>query len=109
MIFNQREGFDNELSLLEYIKNCGAVKGNGKAYRLEGLEDVTFRASNFKEVLAENETFREYFYTLGRKLLEGSLIHSTRVKSVEAPHEEAVLFDDEAIVEEAVVSDEFGS
>lgn len=109
MIFNQREGFDNELSLLEYIKNCGAVKGNGKAYRLEGLDDVTFRASNFKEVLAENETFREYFYTLGRKLLEGSIIHSTRVKSVEIPEEESVVFDDAAIVEDEVITDEFGS
>ena len=97
MIYNQREGFDNELSLLEYIKNNDMVLGNGKAYRLAGLENVTFRSSNFKEVLASNEEFRNHFYALGRSLLEKSLRASTKVVVPEATSEDVI----ETLVEES--------
>ena len=97
MIYNQREGFDNELSLLEYIKNNDMVLGNGKAYRLAGLENVTFRSSNFKEVLASNEEFRNHFYSLGRSLLEKSLRASTKVVVPEATSEDVI----ETLVEES--------
>ena len=97
MIYNQREGFDNELSLLEYIKNNDMILGNGKAYRLAGLENVTFRSSNFKEVLASNEEFRNHFYSLGRSLLEKSLRASTKVVVPEATSEDMI----ETLVEES--------
>ena len=97
MIYNQREGFDNELSLLEYIKNNDMLLGNGKAYRLAGLENVTFRSSNFKEVLASNEEFRNHFYALGRSLLEKSLRASTKVVVPEATTEDVI----ESLVEES--------
>jgi RecA/RadA recombinase len=97
MIYNQREGFDNELSLLEYIKNNDMILGNGKAYRLAGLENVTFRSSNFKEVLASNEEFRNHFYSLGRSLLEKSLRASTKVVVPEATTEDMI----ETLVEES--------
>lgn len=97
MIYNQREGFDNELSLLEYIKNNDMLLGNGKAYRLAGLENVTFRSSNFKEVLASNEEFRNHFYALGRSLLEKSLRASTKVVVPEATSEDVI----ETLVEES--------
>ena len=102
MIYNQREGFDNDLSLLEYLKNNDAVLGGGRAYRLKGMDDVTFRASNFKEVLAENPTFREYFYALGKEMLENSLKASSRIVTPDITEPEVL----ESLVSEEEAADE---
>lgn len=98
MIFNQTEGFDNELSLLEFIKSNGALKGAGVSYYLEGKEDVKFRLSNFKDKLAENTEFRDYFYTLGRKFLKESISISGRFS---VPDPEAEISMDNTSIEES--------
>ena len=49
MIFNQAEGFDEELSMLEYVKANGGLNGGGKSYYIEGLDTVKFSLGDFKE------------------------------------------------------------
>ena len=88
MIYNQKEGFDNELSLLEYIKSCGKLKGAVTAFKLEGLEDHTFRLSNFKEKLSSDPELKEHFFKLGRELLEDSIRDSSKLKTIEVKENE---------------------
>ena len=95
MIFNQAEGFDNDLSLLSFIKANGGLKGAGIGLYLDGLETVKFRLSNFKEKLAENEEFRNYFHALGESHLIASLKESGKFS---IPETEVV--EDEEVVDE---------
>ena len=62
----------------------------------------TFRASNFKEVLAENPTFREYFYALGKEMLENSLKASSRIVTPDITEPEVL----ESLVSEEEAADE---
>jgi len=92
MIYNQREGFDNELSILEYIKANGKLKGAGVSYKLEGLEDHVFRLSNFKEKLKEDIVLKDYFFSLGRSLLENSVKESSKFEKIS---EEEIVIEEE--------------
>lgn len=87
MIYNPREGFDNELSLLEYLKADGKLKGAGTSYFLEGLENEKFRLSNFKKKLKESKTLSDYFYKIGRESLENSISKSDKIKAAETKKE----------------------
>jgi RecA/RadA recombinase len=79
LIFNQGEGFDSDLSLLESIKDNGLLKGAGVSFFLDGLETVKFKLSDFKSKLAENKQLSEHFYNLGQSLLQNSLRQSSLV------------------------------
>jgi RecA/RadA recombinase len=79
VIFDQSEGFDNELSLLNYLKANGVLKGGGVGYFLEGLETEKFRLSNFKERLVESKELRDHFFSLGQAVLESSLKESSKL------------------------------
>jgi len=97
MIYNQSEGFDGDLSLLEYIKSNGMLKGAGVSYFLEGLETNKFRLAEFKTKLRDDKQLAEHFYTLGRSLLGASLKESSRFGSepvVEEVQEEEVAVDE---------------
>jgi len=92
MIYNQLEGFDDELSMLEFVKSNGMVKGSPVAYFIEGLDTVKFRFSNFKEVIKNNKEFRDHFYAVAEALLKESLKTSSK-------------FGNANIVEEVVVDE----
>jgi RecA/RadA recombinase len=79
MIFNQSEGFDSDLSLLEFIKSNGLLKGAGVSFFLEGLETVKFKLSDFKSKLSESKELANHFYALGKTLLQDSLKQSTKL------------------------------
>lgn len=87
-VYNQVEGFDNDLTLLEFIKANGYLLGAGVSYKLKGLETHTFNLGNFKEKLKTDNELREYFYSIGRELLEKSLKVSTKFEVKEPEIEE---------------------
>jgi len=78
MIYNQLEGFDDELSMLEFVKSNNMIKGSPVAYFIEGLDKVKFRFSNFKEVINSNKEFRDHFYAVAQSLLQESLKTSSK-------------------------------
>lgn len=80
MIYDQTNGFRNDLSMLDYIKACGALKGNGMAYYIDGYDKVKFRLSNFKEKYDENEEFRNYVTSVAEALLKASIKESDNIK-----------------------------
>ena len=79
-IFNQREGFDPDLSMFEFLQNNGYIGGKGAYLFLPGLEDVKFRMSTIKSTLAENPAFREKFDELCQIALEQSVSVSSKIK-----------------------------
>jgi RecA/RadA recombinase len=78
MIYNQSEGFDGDLSLLEYIKANGMLKGAGVSYYIDGLETNKFRLGEFKERIKSDKQLADHFYSVGRGLLGSSLKESSR-------------------------------
>lgn len=81
MIYDQVNGFRNDLSILDYIKSNGMLKGNGMAYYFDGLEDKEhkFKMSNFVQKLKEDSVLKEYFYSLGEKLFLSSIKQSSNI------------------------------
>lgn len=105
MVYNQFEGFDNDLSLLEYIKACGKLKGAGVSYKLEGLEDHTFRLSAFKDKLKEDTVLRNHFYKLGKELLEASIYESAKLKKMQDEEAESQKIDENIEAEKMAQTD----
>jgi len=83
MIYDQVNGFRNDLSMLDYIKSCGALKGNGMAYYLEGHEDYKFKLSNFKEKFDTIPEFREIVIKAAKALLQASIKESDNIRAIE--------------------------
>ena len=83
-IYNQKEGFDPELSMFEYMKSNGLIKGAGVGLYLEGLETTKFRMSNFKEKLATDPQFKSVFYAQCEEALKQSVKTSSKLKREEA-------------------------
>jgi RecA/RadA recombinase len=79
MIFNQREGFDEELSEFEFLKANSVVQGAGVSMFLPGLETVKFRMSNLKEKLATVPEFKALFDNLVQQYLFQSISVSSKV------------------------------
>lgn len=84
MIYDQVNGFRDDLSKLDYIKACGSLKGNGMAYYIDGYDKVKFRLSNFKEKLDENEEFRNYVNSTAESLMRASIKESDNIKIAES-------------------------
>ena len=76
MIYNQMEGFDDELSMLEFVKSNNMLKGSPVGYYIDGLDTVKFRLSTFKQTLKDNESLRNHFYAVTLALLEATLKES---------------------------------
>jgi hypothetical protein len=79
MIYNQMEGFDDELSMFEFVKANNMIKGSPVAYYIEGLEAVKFRMATFKQSLAENKQLKDHFYAFAEILLKDSLKSSSKL------------------------------
>lgn len=83
MIYNQREGFDQDLSMIDYLKSNGAIGGNGKAFYVQGMDDFKFRMSNVKEKMAESQEFRDHVYKTARALMQSSISESSKIQVIE--------------------------
>lgn len=55
MVFDQKNGFDPELSLFVMLKACGFVRGAGAYLYLGDRDDMKFSQKQFKSKLAEPE------------------------------------------------------
>jgi RecA/RadA recombinase len=88
MIYNQLEGFDDELSMLEFLKANDMLKGSPVAYYLEGLDSVKFKLSSFKETLSQSKPLRDHFYNLAETLLKDSLKSSSKLLATESEETE---------------------
>jgi hypothetical protein len=82
------EGFDDELSMLNFVKSNNMLKGSPVALYLEGYEDVKFRMSNFKEKLQEDPKLKEHFYAVAEGLLKESIQSSSKLLTSDATIEE---------------------
>lgn len=69
MIYDQRNGFQNELSNLWFLKSNGKVSGAGIGMYLEGMPEVKFSFGNFREKLATNPAFKAHFEKLTKENL----------------------------------------
>lgn len=82
MIYDQTNGFRNDLSMLDYIKSCGALKGNGMAYYIDGFDTVKFRLSNYKEKFDTIPEFRNAVISKARQLMQESIKESININIV---------------------------
>jgi len=80
MIYDQTNGFRNDLSMLDYIKACGGLKGNGMAYYIDGHDQYKFKLSNFKEKFDTIPEFRDIVTTYARAYLKSSIKESDNVR-----------------------------
>ena len=90
MIYDQTNGFRNDLSMLDYIKSCGALKGNGMAYYIEGYDAVKFRLSNYKEKFDTIPEFRNAVISKARQLMQESIKESINISLTEQETPEEV-------------------
>jgi len=79
MLYNQLEGFDDELSMLEFVKANNKLKGSPVGYYIEGLDTVKFRLSTFKQALKASKELQDHFKLVVTELLEQSLKASTKL------------------------------
>lgn len=79
MIYDQTNGFRNDLSMLDYIKSCGALKGNGMAYYIEGHDNYKFKLSNYKEKFDTIPEFRQLVIDTARTLMRSSIKESDNI------------------------------
>ena len=82
MIYDQTNGFRNDLSMLDYIKSCGALKGNGMAYYIDGNDQYKFKLSNFKEKFDSIPEFRALIEKTADVLMKASIKESDNIKVV---------------------------
>jgi len=115
LVYDQVEGFDNDLSLFNYIKLNGMVKGNGMAYKFVGLDDGNhnFKMSNFKEKLASDKLLHDRLYELGEELLCDSIKTSNRMKiatnapiEIDEPDDEVEVSEEDADIEEVEIEED---
>ncbi len=91
MIYDQVNGFRNDLSMLDYIKSCGALKGNGMAYYIDGYPEYKFKSSNFAEKYNTTPEFKEIVENTAKELLKQSIRENMNIvyddPNVDAPEE----------------------
>lgn len=93
MIYDQVNGFRNDLSMLDYIKQCGALKGNGMAYYIDGHDEYKFKLSNYKEKFDTIPEFRNLVISTAKTLMKASIKESDNIRieedaALEKNHEE---------------------
>lgn len=81
LIFNKTEGrFDNELSILHFLKINGAIGGIGRTCYFIDYPDVKFSKKNFKEQLKGNPELQQAFGLEARRFLEPLLSTTSRAE-----------------------------
>ncbi len=111
LVFNQREGFDEDLSEFEFLSANKAIKGAGVGMYLENLPTTKFRMSTLKEKLATDQAFHDEFHRLAEGLLESSIKVSSKIKFQTEANAEArangEVMDVEKVNADAPVSEPF--
>jgi RecA/RadA recombinase len=85
MVFNQAEGFDNDLSTFVLLKDNDKIKGAGAYQYVEGHPEYKFTQKKFKTMLQENSEFRDIVSECAFKVLSEGLeaSHVTPEQSLE--------------------------
>lgn len=83
MVFDQDNGFDQELSMFLFLKETGHVKGAGAYLYLEGLDTVKFAQRNFKSKLHSSGELYEVFVNLVMAELD-AYINKTQIEETES-------------------------
>ena len=73
LVFNQKEGYDPELSLLVMLKDAKEVNGAGAYLYIGEHSDKKFSQKKFKEKLREDPEFYKIFMEASMKVLKGFL------------------------------------
>lgn len=73
LLFDQDNGFDEELSLLLLLKDHNKIKGAGAYLYIEGYDEVKFSQKQFKTKLKENEGLKQVFIREVLSILQTSL------------------------------------
>lgn len=73
MVFNQEEGFDNDLSTFILLKDNDKIKGAGAYQYVEGHPEYKFTQKKFKPMLQENEEFRAIVAQCAFEVLSANL------------------------------------
>lgn len=88
MIYDQVNGFRNDLSMLDYIKSCGGLKGNGMAYYIDGYDQYKFKLSNFKEKYDSIPEFKNIVNSAAENYLRSSIKESDNIQVISNKIEE---------------------
>lgn len=70
LIFDHKKGFDEDLSLLQLLKDMKMVNGAGAYLYFKDRSDFKFSQKQFKDKLVENEEFRKIFMETALEALE---------------------------------------
>ncbi|WPH64203.1 UvsX-like recombinase [Staphylococcus phage vB_StaM_PB50] len=81
LIFEQKDGFNNTLSNLLYLQEQKLLKGNPRAYRIDGYDDVSFTLKTFQEKYEGNKDFQEYFDKYIRNIYKDKFLASIEHES----------------------------
>ena len=73
MIFDQENGFDNELSLFQLLKQNNKINGSGSYLYLGNRDDIKFSMRTFKKTLKEYPELRQVLATQAIPILEDLL------------------------------------
>ena len=76
--------------MLDYIKSCGMLRGNGMAYYIDGHDEYKFKLSNYKEKFDTIPGFRELVISTAQTLLKASIKETSNIQQQPEIEEEAV-------------------
>ena len=82
-IFSQKNGYIDELSCFEFLKNNKSIMGAGRGMYIPSMPDVKFSGSNFLEKLKSDKTFHDEFYKFAKSELEKTISLSSRNSEIE--------------------------
>lgn len=84
LVFNQDEGFDNDLSTFILLKDNDKIKGSGAYQYVDGHPEYKFTQKKFKPMLMENPEFRKIVSDCAFEVL------SARLEEENAPRTETI-------------------
>lgn len=94
LVFDQLNGFDNDLSNLLYLRDNKLLKGNGMAYYIDSYPDTKFKLKNFKEIKARDKKFSKAFDKYIKELLMADVKKAKVLENIEVPKDELEYLED---------------
>ena len=99
MIYDQVNGFRNDLSMLDYIKSNNVLRGNGNGYYFPELPEHKFKMSTFADKIATDPELRKCFYETAERLFTSSIRESRNIQAIETTTEEITASEEAPSVE----------
>ena len=84
LIFNHKTGFDQDLSLLQLLKDLKMINGAGAYLYFKDRNDLKFSQKQFKEKLVEDEDFRKLFMEVALEALNTLIYDPGEVEEASA-------------------------